>query len=283
MAYTRRPMRRVCGDVSDGSILRVPVVVLDTETTGVNPSSDRIIELCALFCQNGEVVDFRKMRLDPQIQIPPEASQVHGIFNEQLVGKPVFADVAARLVDYISGKTLGRAAPWICGYNAIEFDGPLLNEELCRAGLSFRLAVDQIIDPMVFVRWHLRHLRSRSLSNVCEHLGVRLQCAHSALADARATWEVALELTRRGFMPTHPDRILVEQTRLRNILRDEWERFSYWLYRDRFDGCLRLGAGVHCGETLSAVQPDYIDALLRKIPDLPAEVRNTLQAARAAA
>jgi DNA polymerase-3 subunit epsilon len=270
-------MQTIGGGLLDENVTDWPGVVLDTETTGVNVTTDRIVELGAIFCQHGVVVDVRKMRLDPQVPIPEGASNVHGIRDEHVRGKPTFAQIAERFLEYLTGRSRGEVSPWLCGYNAVEFDVPLINAELARAGLAVQLDVGQIIDPITFVRWHLRHLRSRSLKSACEHFGVPLQNAHSALADAEATLGLLRAMLERRYMPTRIGDILSEQARLAKIMKDEWDRWSYWLYRDREDGSLRFGAGSHCGQPVSDVGSDYIESLLRKVPDLPEDVRATLR------
>jgi DNA polymerase III epsilon subunit family exonuclease len=266
---------------SDGKLSEGLVLVFDTETTGVSAEEDRVVELGALFCKRGSLCDKRKMRLDPQRDIPAGASAIHGIFDQHVVGKPTFSQIAERFAEYLSGATLGEGQPWLCGYNAVEFDGPLLNQEFSRAGLSVRIDVTQIIDPMVFARWHFRHLRSRALTSVCEHLGVPLVRAHSALADAQATWELLQKFLSLGLVPSLPSEILKQQYRFSTIMKEEWDRWSYWLYRDRTDGTLRFGAGTHCGKSVEEVPRDYTQNLLRKVPDLPQEVRAQLHPAAA--
>ena len=271
-------MQTIGGGLLDEKVTDWPGVVLDTETTGVSVKSDRIVELGAIFCQRGSIVDSRKMRLNPQMAIPAEASAVHGIRDEHVVGKPTFAEIAERFIDYIQGRARNEASPWLCGYNAVEFDGPLINAELQRAGILAQIDVSQIIDPLTLVRWHLRHLRSRSLKSACEHFGVPLQNAHSALADAQATLGLLHAMIERRYIPTRVGEILSEQARLGAIMKEEWDRFSYWLYRDREDGSLRFGAGSHCGQPVREVSSDYIESLLRKVPDLPDDVRVALRA-----
>ena len=270
-------MQTIGSGLLDEKVTDWPGIVLDTETTGVSVQTDRIVELGAVFCERGTVVDVRKMRLDPQVPIPEGASAVHGIRDEHIRGKPTFADIAERFVGYLTGQARGAGTPWLCGYNAVEFDGPLLNAEFCRAGLAIQLEVNQIIDPITFVRCHLRHLRSRSLQSACGYFGVPLQNAHSALADAQATLGLLQALIERRYMPTRIGDILDEQARLAKIMKEEWDRWSYWLYRDREDGSLRFGAGSHCGQPVTDVDSGYIESLLRKVPDLPEDVRTTLR------
>jgi DNA polymerase III epsilon subunit-like protein len=182
---------------------------------------------------------------------------------------------------YLDGRMNAGEKPWLAGYNAVCFDGPLLNAEFVRAGLAPPITPDRIVDPMVFVRWHLRHLRSRTLENICRHFGIDRGRSHSALDDAKATGELLLTLVRQGLLPPLVEPALTEQALLRRRLDAEWRSFGYWLYHDRSDGRLRLGAGSYIGSPLSEVSPDYLRSLVSKIGDLPDLVRTTFLAGAA--
>lgn len=255
-----------------------PGFIFDTETTGVSPASDRIVELGAVLCNGGQIVDERKVRINPGCPIPAGASAIHGITDADVAGKPPFAAVAPRFLAYLEASGQDGEHPWLAGYNATQFDVPLINAELERAGLSGSLDAGRVVDPIVFVRWHLRHLQKRSLENVCAHFGIKLAKAHSALADARATCEVLFHLVQRGMIPESIDAALAEQARLSALLAEENQSYAYWLYHDRSDGRLRLGAGRYIGYALADVGLDYLRSLLDKIEDLPEAVRLTFTA-----
>ena len=252
-----------------------PGFVFDTETTGVDVMRDRVVELGAVCIANGAHAAVRKMRIDPQMPIPKGASDIHGIRDEHVRGKPAFAAVAGRFLEYLDGRAIGSGMPWLCGYNATGFDVPILNAELQRVGLADRIDVGRVIDPMVFVRWHRRHLRSRSLESACQHFGIALLKAHSALDDATATAALLLEMVSGGLIPSAIHTALAEQARFAKIMQDEWDQWYYWLYRDRQNGALRLGAGSYCGHFLGEVSTDYLQSLVTKVADLPTEVRDT--------
>lgn len=244
-----------------------PFLVFDAETTGTDPQSDRIVELGAAYVDGPRITRYRR-RCHPGVPIPPEASAIHHIRDEHVQGEPPFAEIAERFLGLLADKG-GR----LCGYNVLAFDGPLLNAELHRAGRRERLDARAILDVIVFVRWHLRHLRTRDLGAVCLHHGIDLTEAHSAAADAQATGQLLQVLCARGHVPADWDAALIEQARLVVLLDEEWTRWSYWLYRDRRNGSLRLGCGKHCGRLLSDVDPGYLTYCLDKIADLPEEVR----------
>ncbi len=251
--------------------------VFDTETTGVDPASDRVVELGACYFEGRKFVEERRNLVDPGVPIPEGASAIHGITDARVAGKPRFRELAARFAAHLDGSAKDGARPILSGYNARAFDVPLLNAELERAGVDARIDVAEVHDPFVFVRWHLRDLRSRNLTSACGHFGIALEKAHSAAADARATGELLFRMIERGLVPDDPAEALEEQALLEGRLALEWEAFSYWLYRDRADGFLRLGAGRYCGEPLDDVDPGYLSFLLDKIEDLPRGVREELE------
>jgi DNA polymerase-3 subunit epsilon len=259
----------------EGTFIERPGFVFDTETTGVSAEDDRVVELGAVCVAGGKISGDRRMRINPGRPIPEGASAIHGIKDADVAGKPTFAEVADRFAMYLDGGMHGGVTPWLAGYNATGFDVPLLNAEFARIGSPARVDPARVVDPMVFVRWHLRHLRSRSLENVCRHFGIDGGRAHSALDDARATAELLLRMVAEGLIPMNIAEALHAQARMRAALEAEWQDFSYWLYHDRSDGRLRLGAGSHIGMPLADASPDYLRSLLSKIADLPERVRAT--------
>ncbi len=253
------------------------LLVFDTETTGTDPASDRVVELGACYFEARAYVEHRRMLVDPGVPIPDEASAIHGITAARVSGKPRFAEVGARFALHLDGSAKGSPAPRLAGYNALAFDVPLLNAELARASLDARIDPTSVHDPFVFVRWHLRGLRSRNLSSACTHFGISIENAHSAAADARATGELLFRMIADGYIPDDPAEALGLQAELAARMAVEWDEFKYWLYRDRDEGVLRLGAGRYCGERLDEVDPGYLSFLLDRIEDLPRGVREELE------
>lgn len=251
-----------------------PGLILDTETTGVRADADHIVELGAIGYAAGQPTYERRMRLNPGCPIPSEASAIHGITDAEVRDKPRFSEIIERFLPYLDQRMHQGVEPWIAGYNAVAFDIPLINAELARAGCESRISLDRVVDPMVFVRWHLRHLRSRSLESVCRHFEIPAGRAHSALDDARATGALLFRLIHDGMMPDRIGEALAQQHELSARLAHESESYAYWLYHDRSDGSLRLGAGSLIGTPLASASPDYLRSLLTKIPDLPEQVRS---------
>lgn len=101
------------------------MLFFDLETTGTDPDSDRIVELAVLDPETepGELV----LLFDPGVPIPPGASAVHGIRDEDVRGEPRFADRAEEIQRLFRGRRL-------CGYNSRSFDTPFLDAALRRSG-----------------------------------------------------------------------------------------------------------------------------------------------------
>ena len=167
-----------------------PVVFFDTETTGVNPRADRIVEIaCVKIFPDGRREEWVR-RVNPGLPIPPASTAIHGIRDEDVRTLPTFREVARELADFLEGCDLA-------GYNISGFDLPALRIEFLRAGIAFDVAGRRLLDAqrIFFVR-EPRHL-SAAARFYCqaEHDG-----AHGALADAEMTLRVL-----EGQLARYPD------------------------------------------------------------------------------
>lgn len=250
------------------SLRRDRIFVFDTETTGVDPAEDRVVELGAAYFEQGAFLSRRRNLVNPGRPIPPEASEVHGIHDRHVAEAPPFEAIATRFAMHLSGEAMDGQPPILLGYNAVEFDAPLLNAELDRSGHEARIDPTAVVDPILFVRWHLREMRHRKLGAVAERYGIPLPNAHSAAADSEATGRVALAMVEAGLLPDDVETALAQQAKLGPALEAEWAEFSYWVYRHRESGALHIGAGKHCGAPLDAVDPGYLRFILERSDDL---------------
>ena len=160
--------------------LKNPIIFFDLETTGVDISKDRIVEICYIkVFPNGNEVS-RTMRINPGMPIPESASAVHGIKDEDVKDCPLFKEVAKEIANDFVGCD-------IAGFNSNRFDLPLLAEEFLRAQVDIDLTRHRAIDVQVI--YH--KLEQRTLSAAYKfYCGANLENAHSALADTRATYEI---------------------------------------------------------------------------------------------
>ena len=160
--------------------LKRPIVFFDLETTGVDASKDRIVEISMIKVMPDGTEDTRTRRINPGMPIPAEATAVHGITDADVANAPKFAQVAKSLEEFIRGCDFG-------GFNSNRFDLPLLVEEFMRAGLSVDLKRRKFIDVQnIFHKKEQRTLVA-AYRFYCDK---ELEDAHSAEADTRATYEV---------------------------------------------------------------------------------------------
>lgn len=160
--------------------LKNPLIFFDLETTGINVASDRIVELAYLKVYPNGKEESQTFRINPTIPIPKEASDIHGILDDDVKDCPTFAEVAKDLVKVFEGADLA-------GYNSNKFDIPLLAEELIRADVDIDFKKRKFVDvQVIFLKKEQRTL-SAAYKFYCEK---DLENAHSALADVQATYEV---------------------------------------------------------------------------------------------
>jgi DNA polymerase-3 subunit epsilon len=157
-----------------------PIVFFDLETTGINISSDRIIEICMLKHAPDATTETKTYRLNPTIPISPQATAIHGIGNMDVVDCPTFALLANDILEFIADSDLA-------GYNSNGFDIPMLIEEFMRCGISFNIDNRKCIDVMRIYK----HFEKRDLSTALQFYCNRThENAHAAEADVIATYDV---------------------------------------------------------------------------------------------
>jgi len=162
-------------------------VAVDIETTGLNKSSDRITEIAAVKFENGKITDEFSTFVNPNIEIPKKITQLTGISADTVKDAPQFAEVMPKFIDFIS-----RLA--ICGHN-VDFDISFLNAEIKRN--SGAEITNWNIDTLVLSRIILELEEGYALSKVAQHLNIKLENAHRALEDARASGFIAVKLIPR--------------------------------------------------------------------------------------
>ncbi len=160
--------------------LERPLAVFDLETTGINITKDRIVEIAIIRIDpDGTETSYCK-RVNPGLPIPPEITAIIGITNEDVKNEPRFEDLAAEIVEFIGNSDLA-------GYNSNKFDIPVLAEELMRAGSDFEVSKRRFVDVQnIFHRMEQRTLTA-AYQFYCQK---NLENAHSALYDTKATLDV---------------------------------------------------------------------------------------------
>ena len=169
------------------SLDEVEFVVLDTETSGLRPGPNRMIEVAGIRLRGGEVLDSFQTLVNPGRRLPPFIVQFTGISQEMVESAPAAAEVMPDFLRFIEGATL-------VGHN-IGFDIGFLTYEAQLLGLPFPL---DGIDTILFARRYLPALRRFKLDMVAEHLKIPLAKRHRAMGDAQVTAAVFLKLVERA-------------------------------------------------------------------------------------
>ena len=160
--------------------LSKPICFFDLETTGINISKDRIVEISILKVYPNSNKESRTWLVNPEISIPSEVSKIHGITNEMVINEPNFKVIGSQVKEMINNCDLG-------GFNSNKFDIPLLAEEFLRSNIDFDLEKIKCIDVQnIFHKMEKRTLGA-AYKFYCKK---DLIHAHSSKADTLATYEV---------------------------------------------------------------------------------------------
>lgn len=174
--------------------LHRPISFFDLETTGIKIGHDRIVEISILRLQPDGSKNTKTWRVNPEMPIPDEASQVHGIYDKDIVNEPTFKMIAPDVNHFMQDTDLA-------GYNSNKFDIPLLVEEFSRAGLVFEMKGRRLVDVQhIFFQMEKRTLEA-AYKFYCDK---NLTNAHSAEADVTATYEI-LEAQLNRYSSIQPD------------------------------------------------------------------------------
>jgi len=243
--------------------LKRPIVFFDLETTGIDVTKDRIVEISILKINPDQSEESRTHKINPTIPIKKEASRVHGIKDDDIKDCPTFADIAQSVLDFIKGCD-------IAGYNSNKFDIPMLMEEFLRADIDYDIKkVKQIDVQVIFFK-----KEQRTLSAAYEfYCSKALENAHSAEADVRATYEIMKSQLER-----YPD--------LANDV-DELSKFSAQTTTADFAGRILLNSkgqevfnfGKYKGELVADVlkkEPSYYNWMMNG--DFPLYTKKLLTA-----
>lgn len=157
-----------------------PLAFIDVETTGLNPYSDRIVELSILKVHPDGRQEYHSRRINPGIPIPSEATAVHGITDEDIANEPKFRQYAKGIRDFLEGCD-------IAGFNVIGFDLPCLESEMARVSIEFSRRGRYLVDSKVI--YHQRDPRNLEAAYQ-KYCSKEMENAHKAEEDAKASAEV---------------------------------------------------------------------------------------------
>ena len=160
--------------------LKNPLIFFDLETTGINITKDKIVEISYIKIYPNGKKETKTLRINPGMPIPPESTQIHHITDADVANAPTFKEVAKELANTFEGCD-------VAGFNSNRFDLPLLSQEFLNAGVDVDFSRRKFID----VQTIYHKMEQRNLSAAYKfYCGKNLEDVHSALADTAATYEV---------------------------------------------------------------------------------------------
>lgn len=161
-------------------VLQRPLCVFDLETTGLQIAKDRIVQIASVKIHPDGKHEELNLVVNPEMTIPQEIIEIHGITNETAMKAQTFAQLAEKIKSFFGDSDLA-------GYNSNKFDIPILAEEFLRSGVEFNFSQRSFIDVQnIFHKMEQRTLVA-AYKFYCQK---NLENAHDAMLDTIATWEV---------------------------------------------------------------------------------------------
>lgn len=158
-------------------------IAFDTETTGLNSTSDRVIEIGAIKFDKSGVIDKFETLINPQRSIPTECTEINHITDEMVKDAPLAVDALVSFSEFAKDSIL-------IAHNA-NFDLNFISEELARTKLP--ALKNKALDTLTFVRWAYPLLGKYNLQLMARLMNIEVTDAHRAFDDARVCMEVFLK------------------------------------------------------------------------------------------
>lgn len=243
--------------------LSKPICFFDLETTGINITSDRIVEISILKVHPNGKEESKTWLVNPEMDIPKEVTEIHGISNEDVIGKPSFKALAKEIYNMIKDSDLG-------GFNSNRFDIPLLAEEMLRADVDFDMKNRMAVDVQTIFHKMEQRTLSAAYKFYCDK---SLENAHSAEADTIATYEVLKAQVKRYSELENNTKFLAEFSS-----RKKFADFAGFIsYNKKGEECFSFGK--HKGKLVTEIlekEPGYFGWLLNA--DFPLYTKKVLTA-----
>jgi DNA polymerase III subunit epsilon len=190
----------------------LPMVILDTETTGLDPASDdfHVIQFAAILVIGDKVFETLNIFINPGMSIPEKVVSITGITDEQVANAPPFEDVADQIYSFILKGDI------LCAFNA-DFDKSALRAEFNRIG--YPMFAQQFFDPLIWER------EKRSSGNTQGEVAKRYGCGrigrvlhgegslHNAMVDVEVLWDIVRAMSER--LPFSYSDLIETQSRYR--------------------------------------------------------------------
>jgi len=227
-----------------------PIIFFDLETTGVDVVLDRIVQI---YCLK------RTSYVNPEMKIPQDAIDIHGITNDKVANKPTFKNLAKSMFKWFEGSDLG-------GFNNNHFDNMLLGEEFAREEIMFPSTDTKSVDAGVIFKKMEKRTLSASMKFYCGVDNFEEE-AHDANADTNATLQVFI-----GQLEMYEDlkKMTIGEISTFCKLREGQLDFQGKLYRDE-NGVMRYNFGTKAKGKTIAEDLGFAEWILEK--DFPRQTK----------
>lgn len=242
--------------------LKRPLVTFDLEATGISTLHDRIVQVSVAKHLPDGKMDVRTRLINPEMPIPPESTEVHGVTDQDVRDMPTFCQVAKSFHAYLEGCDLA-------GFNIIQFDIPMLIQEFARAGIAFSMTDRRILDAYQIFRKREPRTLEAALHFYC---GETHDDAHDSEADVLATIKV-IEGQLHKYQDLPPD-----VDKLDSMFNPHRGKYIDWEGKLRWEkGEVVLGFGKKIGTRLKelvASDAGFLEWMLRS--DFSPEVKRII-------
>lgn len=253
--------------------IKTPIAFFDLEATGINISTDRIVEISILKIFPDSSQELKTLKINPTVPIPLETSLIHGIYDKDVADAPTFKEVAKELFRFFEGADLA-------GFNVLKYDIPLLVEEFLRVGIDFDIEKRNLLDAQkIFFMMEKRNLSS-AYKFYC---GKTLENAHSAEADTIATYEVFKSQIERyqgqELEDLQGNKIGIienDMKKIHNMINEKMvDLAGRFVFNDKGEECFNFGKQK--GKPIAKVlkeEPGYYDWMMKG--DFPLDTKRKL-------
>jgi len=152
-------------------------IVIDIETTGINPKNDRILEIGIIEIENWKIINEFSTLLNPNVKISENAYKIHKISEKMLIDAPTFEEISNFLREKLNGSL-------VFGYKCLKFDLKFINYELLRVN---RIPVFPIVIDLSYLN---DFFKVKSLYQMGKRIGIKISKKHRALFDAKITFKI---------------------------------------------------------------------------------------------
>ncbi len=195
-------------DLTSIKQIRNSFIAFDVETTGLDSTSDRIVELGAVIFSNGKTIKTFSSLVNPGRLIPESASAINHITNTMISTAPCEKEIYPELIEFLGEALQGNVA--MCAYNA-RFDFGFLCNTLSRLGFSANI---EYVDTLTLARKYIRGLDNYKQSSVEAYLGLTNAASHRAANDAENCGYIFCRLLNSAEELLEKEKQQIEQTRL---------------------------------------------------------------------